>query len=995
MPLMPGSPRPGTPAPQEEDDGVYRSLFQQPVVDIPPAAPSYAWFEFLLHPEALQKHLATLRQQKKRDMHSATSAIELVREFLDQAQLVADEGNVRNKRYSALLLVAAQVALQMQLPLSAIEQALPLHFQRLLLDGIVDFAEQPSSSHNEFTRDVSLQPYEAHVLHNRWTLRALVHQSQNGYLTCSTRGEGEEISSTYQMALGDLMASHLQIAQNIQTILMNDDKQKLTAQTQVETYYDLGVYFFSFNGFEKAYSCFSRASELVEDGESGDESMEEGGNAKLPAEDCAQLEGYLAACEAVLEVQSVNEGPAVLKTPKLQIEMAWEARDWDKVIELLECDIIASELTRLPPGYRAALEQQGLRLLRSSSNNAMEDDPHIAASTIRFFYKRIVLENAVMALLLEGSQEEATSLETCTCVCSRLLQDEIFHSVAREPRDGSDAKKCFSMLARFMLALSGFALANAPDSNAKSRIEILLVQILRHFPCIAGIPGVPELLRRCDDLRATEDVLAVPFAESIDSLVSVEAQLSSAVAKQREHFRLTADVGSTFAFASAKAKDEFVAALQKELVGVSKSDHDAAMEISDQTGRDDVLSSNLITFLSANNCWEMLSQCKAVIPASSQLRCELEFVVACGALTQYLASLATSPLSAGALKAKNSYAGGDVSSVSEKIEFSITASNKLVADILLKWRELVNAIHEASVEAAVDAKQIEEKPKKVLMGLPLWLVETLVCVSAGLLHRAYMRNACDYRVSFDLTPYGDLAFLEAFARDTPPTTPDSGAGDTASSGSTDTQFTTVSFSKNFQADLVGLHSRALESLVHRCDREPRWHCAKADMLLNPLSKQRLSSASDPRAALEGYLVAASLATNFFSDMVSVVDIIDQSSLVRLSQCLVKVGAHVAAAVLYQCFVPEEFKYGLRILRLSPASHDDAFFQYFWELPFLELLVDLHSSPTYLNDRHVTLLTHLIQSPELNSSNPSPVVKDAKQRIVRCYFRDLCRIYLDN
>jgi hypothetical protein len=57
MPLMPGSPRPGTPAPQEEDDGVYRSLFQQPVVDIPPAAPSYAWFEFLLHPKALQKHV--------------------------------------------------------------------------------------------------------------------------------------------------------------------------------------------------------------------------------------------------------------------------------------------------------------------------------------------------------------------------------------------------------------------------------------------------------------------------------------------------------------------------------------------------------------------------------------------------------------------------------------------------------------------------------------------------------------------------------------------------------------------------------------------------------------------------------------------------------------------------------------------------------------------------------------------------------------------------
>lgn len=109
-------------------------------------------------------------------------------------------------------------------------------------------------------------------------------------------------------------------------------------------------------------------------------------------------------------------------------------------------------------------------------------------------------------------------------------------------------------------------------------------------------------------------------------------------------------------------------------------------------------------------------------------------------------------------------------------------------------------------------------------------------------------------------------------------------------------------------------------------------------------------------------MAASLATNFFSDVVSVVDIIDQSSLVRLvsgfstnikmrdcccfvvltfllcqsqSQCLVKVGAHVAAAVLYQCFMPEEFKYGLRILRLAPESHDEAFFQHFWEVSFVE------------------------------------------------------------
>jgi hypothetical protein len=61
------SPRPSTPLPsslsssfhqeEQEDERVYRSIFQQPQIDIPPTAPSYAWFEFLLHPQALHQHV--------------------------------------------------------------------------------------------------------------------------------------------------------------------------------------------------------------------------------------------------------------------------------------------------------------------------------------------------------------------------------------------------------------------------------------------------------------------------------------------------------------------------------------------------------------------------------------------------------------------------------------------------------------------------------------------------------------------------------------------------------------------------------------------------------------------------------------------------------------------------------------------------------------------------------------------------------------------------
>ncbi|GMF47358.1 unnamed protein product [Phytophthora fragariaefolia] len=728
----------------------------------------------------------------------------------------------------------------MQLSLAAIEQALPLHFQRLLLDGIVDFAEQPPSARSEFTRDVTIQPHEAHVLHNRWTLRALVNQSQSGYLTSSSRGEGEEVSSTYQMALGDLMPNHLQIAQNIQTILMNDEKQKLPPQAQVDTYYDLGVYFFSFNGFEKAYSCFSRALELVEDGERGDESMEEGGNVKLPADERANLDGYLAACEAVLEVQSVNESPAVLKSPKLQIEMAWEGRDWDKVIQLLENDIAASDLARLPQGYRAALEQQALRLLRSSSSNSMEDDPHVAAPTIRFFYKRVVIENAVNNLVLDGDQEEATSLETCVSVCVRQLQDEIFHSVVLKAPDDSETEKRFIVLARFVLALAGFAYTNAPTNDSKARVKQFVVQILRHFPCISDIAGASELLRRCGDLRATEDVLVTPGWETLESLVAVEGYLRNAVAKQREHFRLMADVGSVFSFSSTKEKEAFVAALQKELMHapMNAQEEKSAGQATNTSG---ALTRNLITICSVNNCWDMLSECTATTSSSPQSRCELEFVLACGVLTQFLSTLSAAPHSVSSSSVQHGSTGADAWGA-EKSEFCITKSNKLLANILLKWRELTNVIR-VDLAGDGDEKQIEEKSMKVLMSIPLWIVETLVCVTAGMLHRAYMRNTCDYRVSFDLTPYGDLAFLEAFAPDTPKVISESGSSEAGATESADVQFATVPFLKNFQADLVGLHAKTLETLVCRCGREPRWHCAKADLLLNPISKQRLASAS--------------------------------------------------------------------------------------------------------------------------------------------------------
>jgi hypothetical protein len=306
----------------------------------------------------------------------------------------------------------------------------------------------------------------------------------------------------------------------------------------------------------------------------------------------------------------------------------------------------------------------------------------------------------------------------------------------------------------------------------------------------------------------------------------------------------------------------------------------AALDEDDKRGK----WKNLITFCMLHSCWDALTHWKSIAKKKSLLHRQLEFAVACGALMQYLSSL------------EGTHESG-------KAEFSIVASNKLVADILLKRKQVLDAV--ASDHEALDE---DAEALQLLIDLPLWLLETLTCISAGLLQRAYMRNICDYRISFELTPYGDLAFLQAFATETPKKKSTEEETKESVDSSAGGNFMTAPFIKSFQADLVALHSNGLNCLLTRCSREPRWHCAKADLSLNPIVKQKLSSTSgtfsiilpptfvlvqiefimvcvcvwtDPHAALKGYLVAASLATNFFSDMTSVVDIIDQSSLVRL------------------------------------------------------------------------------------------------------------------
>ncbi|GLE05207.1 hypothetical protein PINS_up014195 [Pythium insidiosum] len=956
MVLLPGSPRPVA----SEDDGIYRSIFQQPQLEVPPTAPSYAWFEFLLHPDALQRHLETLRQQQSQGEHGATSAMELIREFLDQAQLVADEGNGRNHRFRALLAVAARVALQMEISLDDIERSLPTHFQRLLLDGIVDLADAEaesadatSDSNNKSNNSGLLPPLWAHLLHQRWTLRTLVRESNNGYLTSTTKHDAEEQMSGFQLALHELAPRHLQIAQSVQHTLA-ETSGSLPLALQFDAFYDLACYFFSFTAYEKAYECFSRAAELIEtpsDAIKVDQSVR------------SRLEGYLAACEAVMEARSRAEpSPADGQQSSLslrqQIDDSLTRHDWESVVELLQIELLTTdELARCPPGHRESVELHALRLVRSrnvgrSSHRVAErpDAPgtedNASTRALRVFYKRVAISNAITRVVRPTSNDMDNAEQEATNTIVRLLQED-----ALVPEAADVVEDLVRFTLHLAVAVAGDRDLVRSSQDVSAAMRRLASRLTSVFPFIPSLEGVSDSLQQLQVAPSSStDGASSTWAAWHEQQKFLRAQSS----RQREHFRVASDLQGAFEFPSPKDQEAALALLRHTGDALPLPPAD-----------DRVTARNLVLWLALNGAWDVLTQWRQRVDADASLAPLLDMTLATGALRQYVSSTLSATLDRPSNSSTS--AGVDGGDVSTAETFTITRCNQLVHDVLSARRALLG---ETSTE--------DDEAQELMLDMPLWALDTLVCVVAGLLHRATMRNTSDHRINFDLTPYGDVALLVAFAPEP---------------SKVKTDVSTTALLKTWLLDLVVLHARAVRCLVRRCPRDPRWHSARADLTLHPVVRLKQPSQSDPRAALRSYLVAASLATNHFADGTSVIDIIDQGSLVRLSQCLVKVGAHVPAAVIYQCFAPEEVKYGLRILQLSPESHDPAFFQYFWEMPFLELLVHLHSHPKHSNERHVTLLTHLIQSPELNNSNPVAVQKDVEQRILRCYFRDLCRIYL--
>jgi hypothetical protein len=206
----------------------------------------------------------------------------------------------------------------------------------------------------------------------------------------------------------------------------------------------------------------------------------------------------------------------------------------------------------------------------------------------------------------------------------------------------------------------------------------------------------------------------------------------------------------------------------------------------------------------------------------------------------------------------------------------------LIKCVIEKYHTLVDTIGTIQNNQEEEQEDSRSSFMCILMDVPLWILENLVALTAGLLYRGYFLRFTNHEhpITFDLTPYGDLAMIQALAPE------EEEEEDKEQQHKEYQRITTSSLFKKkksfFLPLLVRFHLDLIQILTIRCPREPRWQCARGDLLMNPLYSASTMS-PDPKEALKGYLVAASLATNFFSEntTTSIIEIFDQSSLVRM------------------------------------------------------------------------------------------------------------------
>nr|CCA14567.1 cyclophilin putative [Albugo laibachii Nc14] len=836
-----------------------------------------------------------LKREKLQNEHSEISALELIREFLDQAQLVSDEGNSGNQRFLSLLAIAAKVVSEMNISLTEIENLFPIHYQRLLMDGLA------AIKMNELT-------------YNRWIIRSITKQHLTSPFSAESKIAAEEFAAGAQVALSDFIADQRSIAHKLKCLLSDDKSPEANLAWR-----DLGVYYFTIEEYAIARECFSCA----------DAKSKVFGQLKRE-----RLEGYLLACTSVLGKQK--------KSSKQWIREAWKAQRWDDIIQKLNEEILTIDCENKEVSVcmddRRILEEAACRQAQRCAE--MSTSTTAEKRTSRMFYSELMVSNIAFNLWNASTFELVFVQDELHHRYSDLLFSEL-QLEAMEALDdiscsSSGESKTFASLASKMVDLFSLLLKKSTVSEEKKklgnepervqRLYSAIEKLLLSFPALLSLPGTQNLLSQCPSLQLD----CLDQDQTIADLFTQELRLQKIARKQQ-----TAQLEARCSLETNQAKDEFYSTL---LQYASNANEENTKELL-----------NAIACCMSDHRWNLLREWEDRVRNTIEkvpmiVRMKLRLAICIGDLAELVASIPES-LEKSTQPFENADQILDPTRTRTLFSATLSAQKNLSVDRTdqpgLTWDDILDEISHSLLQQVVD-------------------------IAAGLLSRCLVRYKS--RTMFDLTPFGDLALVVAFAN-----------------SATDQEET-----KEFRQDAAKLLQSGVSKLVERSPNNYQWHLARANLLLNPISSHL---ESDPRAALCDYVLAASVATNFFSDSRPVTAVIDHVYLVKLSQCLVQLDNIVAAAVIYQYFAPEEVKYGLQLL--SQASHncDEKYFQYFWELSYLEVLMQINANPARYNQRAVKLLTNLVQTPELNTCNSETVFETLKDRMLRCYFRHLCRRYL--
>lgn len=678
-----------------------------------------------------------MRKEKQQNEHSEISAIELIREFLDQAQLVSDEGNSGNQRFISLLATAAKVVVEMNISLPEIENSFPIHYQRLLMDGLA------AMKTNE-------------LMFSRWIIRAITKQHLASPFCAESKIAAEEFAAGAQVALGDFFADQRAIAQNLKSLL--SDVKTLEANP---AWMDLGVYYFNIEQYAIAFECFGSADPKSDD------------FAPLEKE---RLEGYLLACKSVLSKQK--------QSSKQWIKEAWKAQRWDEIIQKLNKEILTADTEDGEIGIcvddRTLLEEAAFRQARRCAEMSTSSTAERRIS--RMFYSELVVSNTGFRLWTAITSELVFVQDELHHRFSNLLysemQSEAMDALDESPNSSIEESVTFASLATKIVNLFCFLLEKSKGTEQQKvaddkvdRLYRTFENLLVGFPALHSLPGTRRFLSQCPSLHLNWS----DQNHTIAQLFSQELRLQKIDRKQQ-----IADSVTKYSLGTKQAKMEFYSTL---LQRVSNAKEDDTLELL-----------TAIACCMVDNRWNILYEWEGRMRDSTDetttiVRMKLQLAVCFGDIAKLMAS---------------------DSQLLEKSSHSLESTEQALD--LTKSQTLFSALVSAQKALNVDStKPFSFSWDDILDEIPQSLLQQVVDIAAGLYSHCLVQYKS--RNMFDLTPFGDLALVVAFANAT----------------------TDQETPKEFRQDIAKLLQSGVSKLVQRCPNNSQWHLARASLLLNPIT----------------------------------------------------------------------------------------------------------------------------------------------------------------